>query len=46
LATLGTAEEIAAQFQRNRELLGIGYVTVLERSLDAFAPVIELLRRR
>ncbi|MFD2417933.1 LLM class F420-dependent oxidoreductase [Amycolatopsis pigmentata] len=42
---VGTPAEIVARIRSNRERLGIGYVTVLERDMEAFAPVIELLRR-
>lgn len=40
---VGTAEEIAAQVRRNREKLGLSYVSVMERDLHDFAQVIELL---
>ncbi|NYI04058.1 LLM class F420-dependent oxidoreductase [Allostreptomyces psammosilenae] len=40
---VGTAEQIAEQLRRQREEFGISYVTVLEPSMEAFGPVIELL---
>jgi probable F420-dependent oxidoreductase len=41
---VGSAEQIAEQLRGNLERFGLSYVTVLEPSMDAFAPVIELLR--
>ncbi|OZM71369.1 F420-dependent oxidoreductase [Amycolatopsis antarctica] len=41
---IGTPEQIAGQVRANRERFGFSYVTVLEDSMAAFAPVIELLR--
>lgn len=41
---LGTPQEIADRLRANRERFGFGYITVLEPSMEAFAPVIELLR--
>ncbi|WP_431964668.1 TIGR03621 family F420-dependent LLM class oxidoreductase [Actinacidiphila sp. bgisy160] len=42
---VGTVAEIAEQLRRGRERLGFSYVTVLEPAMEAFAPVIEELRR-
>ncbi|GAB3009207.1 LLM class F420-dependent oxidoreductase [Amycolatopsis acidiphila] len=41
---IGTPKEIAEQLLEHRERLGITYVTVVERSMAAFAAVIELLK--
>ncbi|WP_027933269.1 LLM class F420-dependent oxidoreductase [Amycolatopsis thermoflava] len=41
---VGSVAEIVAQIERMREKFGITYVSVLERSLDAFAPVLEQLK--
>ncbi|MGH3389165.1 MAG: LLM class F420-dependent oxidoreductase [Actinomadura sp.] len=41
---IGTPEEMAEQLRERRELYGFSYITVLEPSLEAFAPVISLLR--
>jgi probable F420-dependent oxidoreductase len=41
---VGTAQQIADKIQNNRERYGFSYVTVLEHSLDAMAPIIKLLR--
>lgn len=43
---IGTAEEIADLLVAHRERFGISYYTVLEPHLEAFAPVVELLRGR
>ncbi|NIH77755.1 TIGR03621 family F420-dependent LLM class oxidoreductase [Amycolatopsis viridis] len=40
---VGSVPEIAAQLAGMRDRFGIRYVTVLERSMDAFAPVLEQL---
>lgn len=40
----GTPKQLAEQLRERREHFGFNYVTVLENSLEAFAPVIELLR--
>ncbi|SDX28698.1 probable F420-dependent oxidoreductase, MSMEG_2516 family [Amycolatopsis xylanica] len=40
----GTHEQMAEQIRANRERFGFTYVTVLEGSLESFAPVIELLK--
>ncbi|WP_370945738.1 LLM class F420-dependent oxidoreductase [Amycolatopsis sp. cg5] len=40
----GTHEQMAEQIRANRERYGFTYLTVLEGSMDAFAPVIELLK--
>lgn len=41
---IGTSEEMAEQLRRNRERFGFTYYTVHGPYLDAFAPVIPLLR--
>ena len=41
---VGSVRQIADQVVEMRERFGITYVTVLERSLDAFAPVLERLK--
>nr|CEL16630.1 putative Rif11 homolog [Kibdelosporangium sp. MJ126-NF4] len=41
---VGTHEEIAEQVRTLRERFGITYVTVLEPAIEAFGPVIQLLR--
>jgi alkanesulfonate monooxygenase SsuD/methylene tetrahydromethanopterin reductase-like flavin-dependent oxidoreductase (luciferase family) len=41
---VGTAQQIADKIQNNRERYGFSYVTVLEHSLEAMAPIIKLLR--
>ena len=41
---IGTHEQIADQLRDRRERLGITYITVFEKDLDAMAKVIELLR--
>jgi probable F420-dependent oxidoreductase len=41
---IGTHRQIAEQLRERREVYGFSYVTVLEPSLAAFAPVIGLLR--
>ena len=41
---IGTPEQIADQLRDRRERLGISYLTVFEKDLDAMASVIELLR--
>ncbi|GAA3573697.1 TIGR03621 family F420-dependent LLM class oxidoreductase [Amycolatopsis ultiminotia] len=43
-AYFGTAAEIADRLRENRRRFGFGYVTVNELELEAFAPVIALLR--
>lgn len=40
----GTPAQLAEQLRERRERFGFSYVTVLEDKLEAFAPVIELLR--
>ncbi|MDT8910533.1 TIGR03621 family F420-dependent LLM class oxidoreductase [Amycolatopsis sp. PS_44_ISF1] len=42
----GSPEEIAQQLLAHRERFGFSYYTVLEHHLEAFAPVVELLRGR
>ncbi|MGH3675712.1 MAG: TIGR03621 family F420-dependent LLM class oxidoreductase [Mycobacterium sp.] len=41
---VGTAQQIADKIQHNRERYGFTYVTVLEHSLEAMAPIIGRLR--
>jgi probable F420-dependent oxidoreductase len=41
---VGTARQIADKIQNSRERHGFSYITVLEHSLEAMAPVIELSR--
>jgi probable F420-dependent oxidoreductase len=43
---IGSVDEIAGQLVRARERWGFSYVTVHEPYMQAFAPVIERLRRR
>lgn len=40
---IGTVEEIAARLVAQREQFGISYLTVMERHIDAFAPVVARL---
>ncbi|MBF6414214.1 LLM class F420-dependent oxidoreductase [Nocardia cyriacigeorgica] len=40
----GTPADMAQRLRERRERFGISYITVLEPYMDAFAPVIELLR--
>jgi probable F420-dependent oxidoreductase len=42
---IGTVAEIAEQLVRARQSYGFSYITVHEPFMEAFAPVIELLRR-
>ena len=42
-ALFGTVAQIAEQLQRRRSELGVTYLTVFEKDLDAMAQVIELL---
>jgi probable F420-dependent oxidoreductase len=41
---VGTAQQIADKLKHNRERYGVSYITVLDHSLQAMAPIIELLR--
>jgi alkanesulfonate monooxygenase SsuD/methylene tetrahydromethanopterin reductase-like flavin-dependent oxidoreductase (luciferase family) len=41
---MGTPEEMADRLRDRRERYGISYITVLEDSMEKFAPVIQLLR--
>ncbi|MFB8277890.1 hypothetical protein [Nocardia colli] len=41
---IGTHQEIADRVRECRERYGITYFTLMEPDMDAFAPVIELLR--
>ncbi|MFD8491910.1 LLM class F420-dependent oxidoreductase [Amycolatopsis sp. NPDC059657] len=40
----GTHEQMAEQIRANRERFGFTYLTVLEGTMESFAPVIELLK--
>lgn len=40
---VGTVDEICASLRERRERYGISYVTVFDRDLEAFAPVVERL---
>jgi probable F420-dependent oxidoreductase len=42
-ALIGTTEAIVDELQRRREVYGISYVTVSDRTAEAFAPVVERL---
>ncbi|MGY1616077.1 TIGR03621 family F420-dependent LLM class oxidoreductase [Geodermatophilus sp. SYSU D00691] len=42
-ALVGSVEEICEELERRREVYGFSYVTVGDRSIDAFAPVVERL---
>lgn len=41
---VGTPLDMAAQLRNRRDTYGINYITVLDRNMDKFAPLIELLR--
>lgn len=41
---IGTPEEIAERVRAHRDRYGFSHITVLEHSMEQFAPVIELLR--
>lgn len=41
---IGTERQIAEQLRERRERLGVSYITVFEKDLDAMLPVIDLLR--
>ncbi|MGW4326357.1 LLM class F420-dependent oxidoreductase [Nocardia sp. NPDC004573] len=41
---MGTPEEMADRLRERRDRYGISYVTVLEDSMEKFAPVLQLLR--
>lgn len=41
---IGTPDEIAERVRAHRDRYGFSYITVLEHSMEQFAPVIELLR--
>jgi probable F420-dependent oxidoreductase len=41
---IGTPAEVAEQIRQNRKRFGFTYLTVMEFDLEAFAPVIELLK--
>jgi len=40
---LGTIEQICDTLQQRRERYGISYLTVFERDMEAFAPVVTRL---
>jgi hypothetical protein len=40
----GTHEQMADDLRQRRERFGFSYVAIFERDLDAFAPVVALLR--
>lgn len=44
IVLIGTVDEIVAQVVQRRERYGFTYLTVLEGSMEAFAPVMERLR--
>jgi len=41
---IGTADQIAAQLRDRRDRLGISYITVFEKDMDAMTEIIELLK--
>jgi alkanesulfonate monooxygenase SsuD/methylene tetrahydromethanopterin reductase-like flavin-dependent oxidoreductase (luciferase family) len=41
---IGSPQQMAEQLLADREEYGVSYISVLESHIDAFAPVIELLR--
>jgi probable F420-dependent oxidoreductase len=43
---LGTVDEVVEVLERRRDTYGVNYVTVQQRELEAFAPVVERLRGR
>jgi probable F420-dependent oxidoreductase len=45
-ALVGSVEAICAELERRREVYGFSYITVGDRSIDAFAPVVERLAGR
>lgn len=44
VVALGTVQQIAEQFRANRERYGFSYLSVLDRHLEDFGPVMEELR--
>ena len=42
-ALMGTPEEIIEVLQRRRETMGISYITVPDREMEGFAPVVDAL---
>lgn len=42
-ALIGTVDAVCEQLQRRREIYGVSYVNVAQRSMDAFAPVVAQL---
>lgn len=45
LILIGSVDEVAETLQHRRQRLGIGYITVFEKDIDAFARLIERIRR-
>jgi probable F420-dependent oxidoreductase len=45
-ALVGSVDEICEELERRREVYGFSYVTVGDRAIDAFAPVVERLTGR
>ena len=45
-ALVGSVDDICAELERRREVYGFSYVTVGDRAIDAFAPVVERLTGR
>jgi probable F420-dependent oxidoreductase len=45
-ALAGSVEDICEELERRRELYGFSYVTIGDRAIDAFAPVVERLAGR
>jgi hypothetical protein len=41
---IDTADEIADQLRQQRDLLGVSYITVFEKDLEAMSSVIDLLK--
>ena len=45
-ALVGSTDAICEELERRREVYGFSYVTIGDRAIDAFAPVVELLAGR
>jgi probable F420-dependent oxidoreductase len=45
-ALVGSVEDICEELERRREVYGFSYVTIGDREIDAFAPVVERLAGR
>ena len=45
-ALVGSVEDVCEELERRREVYGFSYVTVGDRAIDAFAPVVERLTGR